>query len=415
MAVLATSSPSASRATAADRLWSAAGVTLAVMPLAMAIASRSAPLVLTIATVLALAAVLVEGEGGAVLRRVGKALATPLGLAVVAFFAWSTVSLGWSEVRQASWRAFVEFWPTVAAAFFLALVLPARMSRLGFRVLAGAIGFGCVEMLIELKTGLALRQSLGVRAWPFIFNRPALTVMATVVPAVVWLAAGKGADSRLLALLLGAVASVLIAVSWSGAAALGLGVILGTALLAWFLPRLAVVGTGLALVAACALAPVQGAIGEKLIPPKVHSELSASHSRERLDVWLAFGGAIQAAPVVGAGFGASARMQDTSAAEAVPPLRRILLEVGHPHDAAMQIWAELGAVGAALAVAILLLVLRGIAALPKAGMVPALALMAGTAIVALVGHGAWQGWWAASVGAAIVWLRAIDHSTEEAP
>jgi O-antigen ligase len=270
-------------------------------------------------------------------------------------------------------------------------------------------------MLIELKTGLALRQSLGVRAWPFIFNRPALTVTVTAIPAVVWLAYRKGADSRLLALFLGAVASVLIALSWSGAAALGLGVIWATALLARFLPRLAVYGTGLALVAAFALAPVQGAIGEKLIPPKVHSELSASHSRERLDVWLTFGGAIQAAPIAGAGFGASARMQDTSAAEALPPLRRVFLEVGHPHDAAMQVWAELGVVGVALAVAVLLLALRGLAALPKARLVPALALMTGTAIVALVGHGAWQGWWAASIGAAIVWLRAIDHSTQESP
>jgi O-antigen ligase len=192
-------------------------------------------------------------------------------------------------------------------------------------------------------------------------------------------------------------------------------VIWATALLARFLPRLAVYGTGLALVAAFALAPVQGAIGEKLIPPKVHSELSGSHSRERLDVWLTFGGAIQAAPIAGAGFGASARMQDTSAAEALPPLRRVFLEVGHPHDAAMQVWAELGVVGAALAVAVLLLALRGLAALPKARLVPALALMTGTAIVALVGHGAWQGWWAASIGAAIVWLRAIDHSTQESP
>jgi O-antigen ligase len=92
----------------------------------------------------------------------------------------------------------------------------------------------------------------------------------------------------------------------------------------------------------------------------------------------------------------------------------VFLEVGHPHDAAMQVWVELGVIGAALAVAVLLLALRGLAALPKARMTSALALMAGTAIVALIGHGAWQGWWAASIGAAVVWLRAIDHSTKEA-
>jgi hypothetical protein len=42
-----------------------------------------------------------------------------------------------------------------------------------------------------------------------------------------------------------------------------------------------------------------------------------------------------------------------------------------------------------------------------------LGLMAGVAAVSLVGHGAWQGWWPAAIGAAVVWFRfARQHARE---
>ena len=43
-----------------------------------------------------------------------------------------------------------------------------------------------------------------------------------------------------------------------------------------------------------------------------------------------------------------------------------------------------------------------------------LALLGGVAAVSLVGHGAWQGWWAAAVGAAIVWFRSLPSGKDEA-
>ena len=69
-----------------------------------------------------------------------------------------------------------------------------------------------------------------------------------------------------------------------------------------------------------------------------------------------------------------------------------MLGVGHPHNAALQIWVELGAVGAALAFLIFAFLLRSIARLYADAAAPRLALVAGAGMVALVGHGAWQGW-----------------------
>ena len=100
-------------------------------------------------------------------------------------------------------------------------------------------------------------------------------------------------------------------------------------------------------------------------------------------------------------------------AAAVPPPHRILLGAGHPHSAAIQIWAELGVVGALLGATVLGLALRSLSAVGPAGG-PMLALLAGVAAISLVGHGAWQGWWAAAVGAAIVWFRSLLPGKDEA-
>jgi hypothetical protein len=53
----------------------------------------------------------------------------------------------------------------------------------------------------------------------------------------------------------------------------------------------------------------------------------------------------------------------------------------------------------------LMVVLSTIATLPHEVMSVSLALFAAVAAVSIVGHGAWQGWWVAAIGAAVVWLR----------
>jgi O-antigen ligase len=90
-----------------------------------------------------------------------------------------------------------------------------------------------------------------------------------------------------------------------------------------------------------------------------------------------------------------------------------MLAIGHPHNAALQIWTELGAVGAVLALGIVLLILYYVALQPHPIGSMSLALIAGATPVALVGHGAWQGWWAASLGSAIIWLLVVNRLRSE--
>jgi O-antigen ligase len=150
-----------------------------------------------------------------------------------------------------------------------------------------------------------------------------------------------------------------------------------------------------------------------MIPASMHQMLASGHSRERVALWTSFGAVVRKQPFMGGGFNVSPHMAETAVAKKVPARQRRMLAIGHPHNAALQIWTELGAVGAVLALGIVLLILYYVALQPHPIGSMSLALIAGATPVALVGHGAWQGWWAASLGSAIIWLLVVNRLRSE--
>jgi O-antigen ligase len=398
----------------ARALWRAAAAVLAVMPVGMVIAHRSSPAFIVLSGLLSIAALAAEDGLSSALSAARASLRSPLGRAALAFLAWTGLSLIWSDVRGLTLHTLGEFWLPVAGAFVCALALPARTRRAAILLLAAAIGVACVLILAELHSGLAVRKAVGLRADSFIFNRPVLTLVVVAIPLVLWLPRTSAAGARL-AMQAGLAILILAAVveSESGAAKLAVVVCAVVFAAARLAPRATSAAVLAATVAAMALAPVLGQLGDRLIPPAVHAELAESHSRDRLDIWLSFGAAVREQPLLGAGFGVSARMADTPVASQVPTERRVLLGVGHPHNGALQIWAELGAVGAILAGTILVLLLRSFRTLPPERLAPRLALFCAAGVASLVGHGAWQGWWPAAIGAAVVWFPMIERLSEE--
>jgi O-antigen ligase len=381
----------------------------------MALANRSAPLFLTAAACFALAAILAEGGGPMLADRLRAASRAPLGVAAASFLALAAASLAWSPRPDLSLHALGEFTLPLGAALLLAAALAGRMPRAAPLLLAAGMAASSAVILADLATELWARHLLGLRAASFIHNRPALTLLvllpallATLPPSAARSATGRSG------LAVAALAALTILASDSGAAALGLICSSLAFAAARFVPRLALgLATG-SLALSLLLAPTLGEVAVRLAPSSLHQHLEGAHSAERVDVWRSFGAAVREAPLIGAGFGVSPRLHETPVADAVPPEHRTLLAVGHPHNAALQIWVELGLVGAALALAVALLVLKNLAALPPERLAPALALFAAVASVSLVGHGAWQGWWPAAIGAAVVWLMAADARRESA-
>ena len=406
-------SAAALRPRAAAWIWRACASVLALVPLAMVVAHRSSPLVLAIAALLGLLALWLEEGGSALPRILAAGLRAPLGRAALMFLTWSVLSLAWSEFRGLSALALLEFWIPVACALILARSLPARVPGWGVWVLAATLALGCVAILLELHTGLALRRALGMRSATFIFNRPVLTVLVGLFPVLVALR-GRGPWGWAAGVGLAALVLATIARSESGAAAFGAAAAAATALAAFAAPRLSAGVAAACMVLVFALAPVLGPVADRLIPAAVHTRLSDSHSRDRIEIWSSFGAAIRERPWIGSGFGVSPRLGESAVAQAVAPERRTLLSVGHAHNAAVQIWTELGAVGAILAVVVLLLTLRALGRFPRRDFAAMLAFAGTVAAVSLVGHGAWQGWWPAAIGTAIVWFRFALRVEKEA-
>lgn len=386
----------------ARRLYPVAAGLLCVLPVAMVVAHRSSPLVITLAAAVALGGAIAEGRGRELRDSAADLVRTPLGAAVLAFLAWAVLCTARSPFPVTSLHMLGEFCLPVAAAFLLALALPGRIDldvwgpvAGGCAILAGAL------IVLDIRSDLALRGAMGARAQSYVLNRPALTLLVLAPALIVVLRPPR----RWLAAILIASTVVAIGVSVSGTAKLGAIAAAAAFALAWFSPRAASWIVGGLLLGALAIAPRLGDAAARLLPASVTERLSSAHAQDRVDIWRSFGAAIGESPLAGAGFGTSGRYGETEAASRVASDFRPLLDIGHPHNAPLQIWAETGAVGAFLAALVAALTMRRLGDLSGLRFAAALALVAAALAVAMVGQGAWQGWWPAGIGAAILWFR----------
>ncbi|GJD36809.1 O-antigen ligase family protein [Methylobacterium aerolatum] len=377
------------------------GAALALMPLAMTLASRSSPAVVGFAALCFLAGCWRVDR--AALRALLPPLVSPPGLAALAFLAWSVISLAWSPFPALSLRMLSEFLPTLLAAYCLARLAPGRLPGFAPTLGAVAVVLSAAYVAVDLAADMPVERFLGSRVAAFVFNRSVMTLDLVAGPLafVLWRGRQRVAAVATLAFtMLGVLRSI------SGAAMMGLAAGLGMAGLARLLPRRAGIGlAGLGLGLAVALAPVEGDLLARVMPDAMHAQLTQSSSRARVAIARSFGAAVAADPWRGAGFGTSGRFAETPAAARIPGEMRVLLGVGHPHNSFLQVWAELGLPGAFLAALVLMLMLDRLARLPRPDLAVALGLVATSAAIAFVEHNAWAAWWTAGLGAAISWAR----------
>lgn len=384
------------------------GVALMVlMPLAMWLANRSATLVLGLAAVSFVAVAIAAGRKGDLAGGAGRLLATPLGLTLAAFLAWALVSILWSHNPVASLRA----WGELALPIVFALVIAAsgrfRPQPAWLRALALAIILACLLAIFELASGLSQRAALGVgKLMSFVFNRPAISALVLAVPTIhgLWNLPGARRSDRILAVVLALAVVALALRSESASARLGVAVCAICWGMSALWPRLTLTAAGCAFLLAMAVAPVLGVAAQNWLPSLILNRFAVMTGQARIDIWQSFGEVARARPIAGAGFGTSATMHQHPVAAEVSPAHRQLLAASHPHDMPLQAWAETGAVGAGILTLTGLFLLARLRRLPVREMAPRLALFAGAFAISVVGHGAWQGWWIAVLGGAILWF-----------
>lgn len=290
--------------------------------------------------------------------------------------------------------------------------------------LALAIGLvlGLATAALDALTGNAIRAAVrGLRDVPaaLVFGlKPAASVMALLLPLAV--ALRWPVLPRALLLLGGA--AVLVALPGDTAkiaAVIGLLVAAATVLAPRVVPRL----LGASIAAAILAMPLVVSAIPSL--PVERLPFSALH---RMVIWDFTAERIAKRPVLGWGMEASRtvpggrdmppgeilnRLRVTEPAQraafAAPHVQVLPL---HPHNGALQVWLELGAIGALIAAALAWLL--GAAAARAPSPPAAAGALASAAVTAMLSFGAWQAWWLAAMLLAAVVCVALPAKTSPA-
>ena len=334
----------------------------------------------------------------------------------VVFAVWAWASALWSVTPAQSFYAATSVFVTLVIG--LLFVAAARELDAGERevfgraLIAGGVS-GVALLAIELSSDAAVYR--------WVLERIGIPVRSPVLVGVVfnfenglsvaalflwpWAAALRNKGMGILAVVFPLFAIGLMVLAGKEAPLLGTalgGVIFAAALLD---PRVATRVMGLVVVLGVLAAPLL----PKAIPPMdelVRSAPNLSTSAySRFLIWKTTGARIEERPFAGYGMDTSRALYGredkteriyydragkpvwwTGALEPIPL---------HPHNAVLQIWLELGLVGAAGLALLLAATLRALARsrLARADKAVCLALFTTGLMMAAVSYGIWQGWW----------------------
>ena len=373
-------------------------VALGVAPLAVELQSKSlAPL----ATIALLAAVLLH-------RRHRGEWPWPAGLAALAaglLFLWGGISAAWALQPAKALGTALQLGAFVMLGAMAARVVASGPEAARARVLRWATAglmVGLAAAAFDAATGQALRAAVrGLKeATPgLVFGlKPAGSAMALWLPLVA--AAPLPRPLRGAVIAGGALVLLLLPGESAKLAVLAAGLAAAVAVL---LPRRAPRIIGMALAGAIVLMPaLLGPVLARGVPVGSWPP-SAAH---RLLIWDFTIGRITERPLLGWGLEASRTVPDHRDAPSPALLERFGLtgpEVAtgwipssqllplHPHNGPLQLWLELGAVGAVLGgLLALLLAYRAGRCAPAA---VALAMLASAGVSGMLSFGTWQEWW----------------------
>jgi len=315
---------------------------------------------------------------------------------LAAFLAWLGIATAWSSF-QGTQAARVAV--TLLPGIMLAAAGAANRGAARTTLAAGAAAFLILAAFLAVEAFLNLPLQRAVdpaepEKWMLERNpgRGATTFIAMIWPLAGWLLSDGGARRvpAGLVLVLGGVLAFQFG-HLANATSFVLGV--GAFAAALALPRLALIAIPCAMAAWMIAAP--------FATPLLLADTSFTDNQhegwiQRVEIWKYTAAHVLEAPLIGHGMDSSRTVTDVLMVRGVP-MRGIPL---HPHSAALQIWYELGAVGALLAAALLVtggLYLSRALAHSRAIAAAAAAALTSMGFVAFIGYGIWQEWWIATM------------------
>jgi hypothetical protein len=418
----------------------AVGVTVALL----GIAPLTAPILIVVLAILT--AIAERRIGGVPLATLNSGLRTHAGFAGLAFIGLAASSATWSSEPVFGFSSVVRVAITLLAAIYLTIALRRQlhhMSELHRNRFIRAIPIGAMIALVILFIETSSRNGLSSfllqhlpKFWsgssqlvssgdesvsrltsePFMLNR-GIAAMVIVSPALM-LAISLWMKNRVTSWIVAALAIWIAAIVFMSESETAKLAIVGGVIfyfLAWKRPggawrtlsSVCIIGTVLAL----PLGVLPYGLG-------VHTWPSASFSaQERVLIWRNTAVSTLARPLFGVGV-QSTRFQNSDLPMIVSPSGKNRSPLGwHAHNAFLQTWFELGAVGAGTLLMVLLALIGSLRRLDASVHPAAVATMAICILVASTGWSMWQPWLVATLAIGTVFVGMLEaaivpHSTD---
>ena len=373
----------------------AAALIIMITPLLM-IAAREIPATLLIIVTLVLgAAGWRTGHFCAVGQDLIKTLTHPAGWAFIALVVLMLASLAWSPALARGAEHVLHF----AGAILLAGISIAMTMRLRAHFNSSIAALALFSAAGLLATDLwlfsSLREALFLSTEVHRLNRAAVAI-TLYLPLATALLVAERRTALLGVLWVSGIAAVVLSTSNSAKLALIMTVLVLPITVA--LPRIMNRLTMFALPLTVLTMPWIASVANSLAPARVHESVGYGSLTIRGEIWQETIPFIWQKPFFGWGIEASHVLPHLPEAAHLTRVQRDLLNWGHTHNAPLQIWLELGAVGAALAAAALYFGIRALRVLPPSLLPYATITILAAFAVACVSPGAWQAWWWALLG-----------------
>lgn len=381
-----------------------AGFCLSLPTLLVLIPKAMVPLLLATG---ALAAVMVWRGGG---RPAWPG--RPLWLCLGALLAWALIACVWTFDPLNSLFLVLRLSSLILCGLFL-IAVAGGLDDEARRTLRPAILAGFAIAVAVVVFERALGQPIyttfghpdGKHTLLSIMNRGATGLAMLVWPVAALLSRGRAGRW---ALLLPPGLFVVLLFLDSAAALLGLALGGLIALVAWRHARLGQLVLAAVVVVTFGTAPFAARWFQDGDLQQAHGFDSARH---RMEIWSFSAERIADKPLFGWGFDSAHDMVGAGIVPSDPELGTAM--PGHPHNAVLQIWLELGGVGAAIALALLLVVIRRLDRLPPLEFATAQASFMTSFTIALVSYGIWQHQWIGMLLAAALMVILIRGPTRE--
>ncbi len=322
-----------------------------------------------------------------------------IGLAVLPLLGYSAVTIAWTPVPADALQRIAELCGFFLALMILANVLPRLQDRtrrwLGTSMTI-AVTLGLAALAIEVFLDQPLRRfthdlSPQDTIPDAVLNRPSVLYAAFVWPAALW--HWQYGRRWIAAALLGATA-IILADSSSQSAMMGLAVGLAGFCVALMSPRWARrMAVATVLIAILGILPIARTLYSA---GGTDWETLGVTARHRVEIWYFTTEFVAERPVFGHGMAASRAIENDGIQSQFQEPGQPVIPL-HPHNVFLQVWLELGIIGAAAALAFGLAVVRVMLRLPAPTQTFAIGQFMATMAMLSVAYGAWQSWWVAGL------------------